>query len=175
MASGLGSLKSAIFDRQARKQCVTVSSLILHSCILYLIFIFIHVFLFSNWLSVFLSRQYQSYILGLNAYDRHKKFINDYGLSPLFLFISLPILLFVLFPVNKCNPNLLLGLGIPYYYAEKCVYNFINKLNFLGLQRPQNTDNEMFICWILNLVKNEPSPPSRKEGGYNHSYISFVI
>lgn len=42
MASGLGSLKSAIFDRQARKQ------------------------------------QYQSHILGLNAYDRHKKFINDY-------------------------------------------------------------------------------------------------
>ncbi|PQP98951.1 protein FRA10AC1 isoform X2 [Prunus yedoensis var. nudiflora] len=41
MAS-FGSLKSAIFDREARKQ------------------------------------QYQAHILGLNAYDRHKKFVKDY-------------------------------------------------------------------------------------------------
>ncbi|KAK7283891.1 hypothetical protein RIF29_13639 [Crotalaria pallida] len=42
MASSLGSLKSAIFEREERKQ------------------------------------QYQAHIRGLNAYDRHKKFINDY-------------------------------------------------------------------------------------------------
>ncbi|KAM2918792.1 hypothetical protein COP2_040837 [Malus domestica] len=41
MAS-FGSLKSAIFDREERKQ------------------------------------QYQAHILGLNAYDRHKKFVKDY-------------------------------------------------------------------------------------------------
>ncbi|GAB4828083.1 hypothetical protein Ancab_034998 [Ancistrocladus abbreviatus] len=41
MAS-FGSLKSAIYDREERKQ------------------------------------QYQAYIRGLNAYDRHKKFLNDY-------------------------------------------------------------------------------------------------
>ncbi|KAJ6964647.1 protein FRA10AC1 [Populus alba x Populus x berolinensis] len=41
MAS-FGSLKSAVFDREERKQ------------------------------------QYQSHIRGLNAYDRHKKFLNDY-------------------------------------------------------------------------------------------------
>ncbi|OIS99496.1 PREDICTED: protein FRA10AC1 homolog [Nicotiana attenuata] len=40
--TSFGSLKQAIFDRQARKQ------------------------------------QYQDHILGLNAYDRHKKFLNDY-------------------------------------------------------------------------------------------------
>ncbi|KAI9118738.1 hypothetical protein K1719_010183 [Acacia pycnantha] len=27
------------------------------------------------------SRQYQAHIRGLNAYDRHKKFLNDYGIA----------------------------------------------------------------------------------------------
>ncbi|KAL0297908.1 UNVERIFIED_CONTAM: protein FRA10AC1, partial [Sesamum calycinum] len=42
MMGSFGSLKQAIFDKEARKQ------------------------------------QYQDHIRGLNAYDRHKKFLNDY-------------------------------------------------------------------------------------------------
>lgn len=26
-----------------------------------------------------INRQYQDHVRGLNAYDRHKKFVNDYG------------------------------------------------------------------------------------------------
>lgn len=37
-------------------------------------------------------RQYQSHIRGLNAYDRHKKFINDYGIGVIFLFDFLPVI-----------------------------------------------------------------------------------
>ncbi|KAL0411294.1 UNVERIFIED_CONTAM: protein FRA10AC1 [Sesamum latifolium] len=45
MMGSFGSLKQAIFDKEARKQ------------------------------------QYQDHIRGLNAYDRHKKFVNDYGIA----------------------------------------------------------------------------------------------
>ncbi|KAK8937902.1 hypothetical protein KSP40_PGU014684 [Platanthera guangdongensis] len=48
----LGSLKSAVFDREARKM------------------------------------QYRSHIRGLNAYDRHKKFMNDYGMLFHFLLLA---------------------------------------------------------------------------------------
>ncbi|CAN1316788.1 hypothetical protein LINPERPRIM_LOCUS30198 [Linum perenne] len=41
--TSFASLKTAIFDREARKQ------------------------------------QYQAHVRGLNAYDRHNKFVNDYG------------------------------------------------------------------------------------------------
>lgn len=75
MAS-LGSLKSTIFDREERKQCVSPHPLS-----------FIHWF-FPCSITYTCNcncRQYQAHIRGLNAYDRHKKFINDYGITSLFL------------------------------------------------------------------------------------------
>ena len=36
----------------------------------------------------FFYRQYQSYIRGLNAYERHKKFVRDYGIH-----LGIPFLL----------------------------------------------------------------------------------
>ena len=77
MASSFASLKSAIFDREEKKQYVQSS---LSSNFLILSIKFDSLFFFSSLLNFgFWFRQYQAHIRGLNAYERHKKFIKDYG------------------------------------------------------------------------------------------------
>ncbi|KAE8727465.1 hypothetical protein F3Y22_tig00005459pilonHSYRG00118 [Hibiscus syriacus] len=66
MAS-FGSLKFAIFDREEKKQFRLLVS--------------------SKFSILIIVTQYQAHIRGLNAYDRHKKFLNDYGRVSLIEFL----------------------------------------------------------------------------------------
>lgn len=72
LMASFGSIKQSIFNKQARKQYGELSFFF------FLIYVYLREFRIRSH-DLWTNRQYQDHIRGLNAFDRHKKFLDDYG------------------------------------------------------------------------------------------------
>ncbi|GMP62593.1 hypothetical protein CsSME_00024639 [Camellia sinensis var. sinensis] len=132
------SLKSAIFDREERKQCFSV------------------------------CRQYQAHIRGLNAYDRHKKFLNDYVCNSIFIII---LHRFIRSEEDDLNPSWEQKLVKRYY--DKLFKEYPLQTCFIGLR--WRTEKEVvsgkgqFVCG--NKHCNEKDGLASYEESVNFSYF----